>query len=82
MEEKYLTFLKEILDSKNKKLTNILRLSKLQNLQWSIRNYLGDDKFSQFSKIYILMELTLQNNQGSTFKETFNMTLTEFKVCF
>ena len=80
LEEKHLNSLKLQLDGKNKKITNILKLSKLKNLQWSVRNYLGDEKFQELSRLYILLELTLQDNQGVTRKETINMSLTEFKV--
>ena len=51
-------------------------------MQWSVRNYLGDDKYPTLSRLYILLELTLQNNQGVTTKESMNMTLTEFKVIY
>ena len=41
---------------------------------------MGDDKFTELSRLYILLELTLQDNQGVKKKEAINMTLTEFKV--
>ena len=82
LEEKHLNSLKELLEGKNKKITNILKLSKLRNLQWSIRNYMGDEKYPDIYKIYILLELTVQDNQGVITKQAINLTLTEFKVFF
>ena len=43
---------------------------------------MGDEKYPDIYKIYILLELTVQDNQGVITKQAINLTLTEFKVFF
>ena len=65
---------------KSKKIQGILQLPKLVHFNWSIRSYLSDEKFNRINKMYVILELTTQDNQGKNKKEVINLTLTEFKV--
>lgn len=57
-----------------------MQLPKLIQFNWSIRSYLSDEKFDRINKMYVILELTTQDNQGKNKKEIINLTLTEFKV--
>lgn len=72
--------IKELLETKEKKLTNFPRLSKLKDLKWSIRSQLCNEQYPNISKLYVLLEFVVQEVNGTTKNEVISLTLTEFKV--